>query len=846
MDEKEKWKRRAEGEILRQLRIAKGWTQQTLSAKISDIPKVVNCSREQISRLETANDPDTRLTEQLRESFCRVYGISIEKFEEKVNRQISNNRERERLLTLEPSPSVVLDKEMIEINDQFISGQRETDSLKPWNVPQCNPFFTGRDKILNDLRAALTTTNAVALTQPQAISGLGGIGKTQTAVQYAYLYRTEYDAVLWTIASDCPTLIMGFVEMARLLNLPEKDEQNQSIIVEAVKRWLHIHPRWLLILDNADKPELIREFLPRDPKGHILLTSRAQVFDTLGIARPIELTEMTSEEAYAFLCKRTGRDGGTMLEAEKEAAATLAKELGYLPLALEQAGAYLTVMKSRFQDYLISYHSLRLSVLKRRNPQTGDYPASVATTWAMNFAEVEKASAASADILRASVYLSPDRIPLELFTESACELGPKVSAALARVKDDPLLLNEALEPLTRYSLIRRDIQFHTYDIHRLVQAVIYDEMNQEERNSWVRRAILFVRRKANNDTIHLIWAMRTVRAMNRVFPKPEPTNRQRCDRLLSHALVCADLIQQLEMEIFEAGQLLRKTAEYQRECGQHSDVERLYKLSLQILETVLGSEHAEVADSLAGLADLYINLTQSHAAVQMHTRSLSIRMKALRADHPLVADNLTKLALLYNDVQWNAEAEQFAQAAITIWEQAYGPSHLEVARGLHNLSTIYYRQRRYVEAGELCRRVLSIREAILEPYDLRIANTLGLLAQICSLQSRFEEAEPLALQALHIHERTYGPENHTAVLSSLNNLAVLYGLQRRFAQAEPLFQRAVEIMENESENANAFFPSVYGCYAVVLRQAGREAEAEAMETHATAIRRRLQCEEERS
>ena len=269
-----------------------------------------------------------------------------------------------------------------------------------WNVPhERNPFFTGREHVLQTLRQALTKNKAAALTQIQAISGLGGIGKTQTAVEYAYHYCNDYKAVFWVRAETEAELGTGFVQVAQLLGLPELEAQNLDKTVQAVKNWLENHHDWLLIFDNADHPELLRRFRPRNPRGHILLTSRAQVFDMLAISRPIEMREMLPEEAITFLFNRTGRDERDAAEKERDAAAQLASELGYLPLALEQSSAYITAKQARFQDYLTSYRKQRLKVLNRSNPKLGDYPASVATTWDLNVREVEQTPAAL-DLLR--------------------------------------------------------------------------------------------------------------------------------------------------------------------------------------------------------------------------------------------------------------------------------------------------------------------------------------------------------------------------------------------------------------------------------------------------------------
>jgi len=147
-----------------------------------------------------------------------------------------------------------------------------------------NPFFTGREKVLEQLYAALTSNGTAAL------NGLGGIGKTETVVEYAHQHRADYKAVLWAKADLREALVLDLVAIANLLNLPEKDAQDQNRAVAAVKRWLEVNTDWLLILDNADDLTMAREFIPTDGKGYVLLTTRAQA--TGGIAQRVEIEEM--------------------------------------------------------------------------------------------------------------------------------------------------------------------------------------------------------------------------------------------------------------------------------------------------------------------------------------------------------------------------------------------------------------------------------------------------------------------------------------------------------------------------------------------------------------------------
>ncbi len=166
---------------------------------------------------------------------------------------------------------------------------QRTDQPAIWNIPYApNPFFLGRDELLQRLHTQLQSGQPAALSQPQAISGLGGIGKTQLAVHYAYRYGSDYTAVLWARTENQEALITSYSDLATLLKLPERDAQDQQLTIQAVKSWLHTHSNWLLILDNADDLDLLLPFLPPPLfKGHILITTRAH--DMQGLAQRLDV-----------------------------------------------------------------------------------------------------------------------------------------------------------------------------------------------------------------------------------------------------------------------------------------------------------------------------------------------------------------------------------------------------------------------------------------------------------------------------------------------------------------------------------------------------------------------------
>lgn len=341
-----------------------------------------------------------------------------------------------------------------------------------WTIPYPrNPFFLGRDADLSLLYQLLRAGHATALSQPQAVSGLGGIGKTQLALEYAYRYARDYQAVLWASAESSESLLSSYVALAHTLRLPEQDAKEQEQAVQAVKRWLQTHRDWLLILDNADELEALSSFVPPVLGGHLLLTTRASA--TGRLARRIELSFLTLGQGALFLLRRSGLlapDASLEQASQKEQALAvqLSMQLGGLPLALDQAGAYLEETGIGLAEYGQLYEQYQSDLLQRRGELASDHPLSVAATWLVSFQRVEARNPAAADLLRLLAWLSPDAIAEEILETGASYLGP----VLAPVAVNGLLRNQAIEAGRAYSLVRRDPSEQMLSIHRLVQAVL--------------------------------------------------------------------------------------------------------------------------------------------------------------------------------------------------------------------------------------------------------------------------------------------------------------------------------------------------------------------------------------
>ena len=524
-----------------------------------------------------------------------------------------------------------------------------------WNIPYPqNPLFTGREELLTQLATTLHKGQPTALSQPQAISGLGGIGKTQLALEYAYRYRADYQAVLWAQAETRENLTSSYLTIATLLNLPEKSEQESARVIATIKHWLQRNTSWLLILDNADDLALARDFLPPSFGGQVLLTTRAQA--TGRFARRLEVDILPPEQGTLFLLRRAALLPVDAIlekasEHDRSIGRAICEEVGGLPLALDQAGAYIEETGCSLAEYQRLYQRRRTDLLaERRRQLVDDHPLPVATTWSLSFAQVEQKNPAAADLLRLCAFLAPDAIPEEIITEGTEHLGPQ----LAAVGADSYLLNQSIEALRAYSLLRREASSGTtssLSIHRLVQAVLKDQMEEQDRHQWAQRA---------------------ARAVNAAFPEVEHQTWPQCDRLLPHALLCAELIAQEQMTSPEAADLLNQTGYYLHDRARYAEAEPLYQRALEIREQQLGAQHPDTATSLNNLALLYKTQGKYSQAEPLYRRALAIYEQQLGPDHPDTAGSLNNLAELYQDQGKDEQAEPLYQRALAIREQQLG------------------------------------------------------------------------------------------------------------------------------------------------------------------------------
>jgi len=625
-----------------------------------------------------------------------------------------------------------------------------------WNVPHNrNPNFTGREEQLKSLRNALTSGKAAALT---ALHGMGGVGKTQVAIEYAYRHAADYELIWWVRSEEAATLASEYAGLAEKLKLPECGAVEQPTIVQAVRQALEQKAGWLLVFDNATEAREVQPYLPQNPRGHVLITSRNPVWR--GTAVPLSVQQMPVEEAVEFLLKRTN-------QADREAARKLADTLGCLPLALEQAGAYMEETGMTLAGYEKLCQPRLKELLELGKPAT-DYPATVATTWEISIQEAQKKSPAAAELLNVCAFLAPDDIPIELFVQGKEHL-PEL---LREVAEDALKLDAAVAAVRRFSLIER--AGNALTVHRLVQGVARDRLD---------------------DAIKKTFAGAAIRLVNKAFPFDSGDVRTwpQCARLLPHALAAAAHAELLRAALEQVGRLLNQAGIYLRGRAELKAAKVVHERALKIAEAVYGSEHPEVATGVNNLGLVLKEQGDLAGARKCYERALRIQEEAFGPEHPTVAIPVNNLGAVLREQGDLAGARKCFERALRIQEEAFGPEHPTVAIPVNNLGLVLEEQGDLAGARKCFERALRIQEEAFGPEHPTVAIDVNNLGLVLKEQGDLAGARECFERALKIDEAAYGSE-HPTVAIDVNNLGLVLGEQGDLGGARKCYERALAIL----------------------------------------------------
>lgn len=650
-------------------------------------------------------------------------------------------------------------------------------------VPHPNRLFTGRRDVLERLRAAFLATTPVS--DPQAIIGMGGMGKTQTALAYAYTYRNAYRHVFWVNAASLADLNDGLAGLAKELRPPDSPVMsNQKQALDWVHQWFRDASEWLLVLDNADELATLAPHFPRHHGGHLLLTTRTP--NTARWAAPISLSKFDSDEGAQLLLRRAGRLGihESLSAAAPELvqdARALSQELDGLPLAINQAGAYLAESTHSIAEYHLEYQRRGLSLLDH-SPDPDHL--SVTITFQLALEQMRGRAIfgdAAVELVSLCAFLVPDAIPEKVL---ATYCGEKVDDVYAA--------------FLTYSLATRNPENQTLTIHRLVQRAAQEALSPEQQKQWRQRA---------------------VEAIANTTPDFEYEDWPLCEQLLPHWRLCASHIQEDQIQTERAAYLLYQAGRYLRARAAYEEAGPFLRTAVALSERVHGPVHATTADLLDELACLYREQDRGAEAEALFLRALAITEALEGAAHPHTAGKLHNMALFYAQKQDFPRAEALFVRALAIWELHPDQDPNFMAATLTQLAGVYRFQELYARAEPYSRRALALYEHTLPARHIHVATACHNLGLLCVNLERYSEAEILFARALEINEQARG-KDHPETASVLWGLAWCRWMQGNYPETDHLFRRALEIYTRSYGQDHSQVTRLANSYARFQKETG--------------------------
>ncbi|MFN2245285.1 MAG: FxSxx-COOH system tetratricopeptide repeat protein [Anaerolineae bacterium] len=680
-----------------------------------------------------------------------------------------------------------------------------------------NPNFTGRDELLEKLRTSFLS--GCPGTRVQALTGLGGMGKTQLAIEYTYRHRTDYQVIWWLRAEEPAALAADYARLSQSLHLPEAHLTEQPKIIAAVCHWLTHNDGWLLIFDDAADRDSLQDYLPRTATGHALITSRNPAWRDIGTTSSIQ--GLDPSESVAFLLQRTGQD-------DQVAASALAEAVAFLPLALEQAAAYIETTGIPLAEYVTLLSTYRAELWDQEEHPI-DYPDTVATTWSLSMEQVEEASPAAGGLLRICAFLAPEGIPRDLLT-AAAEWVPE---SLATDLSQPLRFNKALATLRRYSLLQTSGEAWT--MHRLVGAVVRDRLAHEGRQQWATVAVNLVdsafpqiirgdreRERAGGHLVpHALAASGHAEALGLVLPAAGHLLDMvgtRCHLVADYALA-RDTLERavaigeatLEPHDLDLGHrlfYLGFTLYFQEDFAR---ARLVYEQALAIYEATYGPYRPEVVPVLANLGAL-MSVQGDHAEARVtYGRVLTIREHSLPSNDWRIEKSRRAVRVLHDRVlenvrerkgqgQWDRVIESYEQD-LALCEATLGPDHPSVATRLNQLGEVLEALGNLSEARAAYERALAIFEATPNVDYLAVADGMHNLSSLlhelgdpAGARVAYERALTGYERALTVYEISLGP-NRANVATSIDKLGRALVDRGNLPAARATFQRALSIDE---------------------------------------------------
>ncbi|MCJ1471355.1 hypothetical protein MMC07_010003, partial [Pseudocyphellaria aurata] len=680
-----------------------------------------------------------------------------------------------------------------------------------------------------------------------ALVGLGGVGKSNLAIEYSYRVRDRFPQtwIFWVHASNATRFEAGYRMIASRIRLPGRDEPAANIL-QLVSRWLsdEANGRWMMVLDNADDSTIfsrphkggatsdtgaavsLSTFIPDSPNGSILVTSRSRdaALMLTGRLRDIIKVEPMDKHHALLLFGKKLHNG-----FDKDDANELIHALDYIPLAITQATAYIKKGAPRVTvaKYLDAFRQSDKNQANLLNRDIGDLRRdreaanSIITTLQISFEYIREKRPSAARLLSLMSFFDRQGIPEFILLhyddredEISIDLDDKTDVDENDVKyeeENGIKFEEDMCTLTAFSLVTVNVNNKQFEVRRLVQLSV---------RKWL---------ELNGELDK--WAMIYIKILFEVFPEGDYENWTICQLLFSHVEAMLAYRPRERKSLIHWSEVLNKAGRYAALHGNYSTAEEMTGRALEEGTKMLGKTHPDTLTSVNNLASVLLEQGEYEAAEQMSRRALDGREKALGSEHPDTLTSVSNMASVLLGQRKYETAEDLNRRALDGREKALGKEHPNTLTSVSNLALVLQEQEKYEAAEELNRRALDGREKALGKEHPNTLTSVSNLALVLQKQGMYEGAEELNRRALDGRTKTLGIE-HPNTLTSVSNLALVLQKQGKYEAAEQLFRRALDgRMQALGEEHPDTLTSVSNL-ALVLQEQGKYEAAEQMSRRA--------------
>lgn len=713
-------------------------------------------------------------------------------------------------------------------------------------VPSRNVSFTGRGVLLEELRDRFAAAGPDSA--PQALYGLGGMGKTQMAQEYAHRFKAAYDVVWWVTAAQPSLIRPALADLAPRLGLEVGEDvaSTAESVLRALRRG-EPYDRWLLIFDNAGRPEDLADFIPSGPPGghgHVLLTTRDRTWaNNAGL---IEVDVFQRRESTELLHRLNS--GLSKADAEQ-----VAEELGDLPLAVGQAAVWLNESSMPVATYLTLLKDRLTEVLRSTQLPRRDYPHSAAATWRLAVDELRSVNLAAAEMLEICAFLGPDPIPMRLLYGRAITQALTLSDGEPR---DEMAIAQVVRAINRFGLAKSDQSTETLTIHRLVQAVIRDQVDDERKPrlrgivhaalvdaspgdpdvpaDWDRYAELLPHlrpsravenpdsevRKWVTDSVRYLWkrslhsaaldlAERTLNRWEATgIGSPDDPQTLMLRTQLGNVLRSQGRLREayeIDLDAFERFKST-KGSDYAhtlavagnvgadlRALGRYQEARKLDRQTLEAAQRVLGDDHPRTLMYTNNLAMSEYLAGDRREALKLHERVYKQQYETRGAASLYALSFANNYARDLRETGRLRRALKLLEETVPLYRQILGDSHTDTLRARKNLAVALRRDGRYERAREIDEDIHNrYKEAHGSEHPDTLAAACNFASDLAALGDT-EQAQQLAEGAMTRYETYLGAE-HPVTLACATNLSVYRRLVGRREEARELSHRALEQM----------------------------------------------------